>query len=90
MCVLKKYIKSQKYGTPRKIQKGKVSNQMAKSKAQIIKRMDNNCHIPDLVQVFSHEENSGLTLVLTLAKPLTCMTVASNSIILTMMCEQHP
>ena len=26
------------------------------------KRMDNNCHIPDLVQAFSNVENSGLNL----------------------------
>ena len=26
--------------------------------------MDNNCHIPDLVQAFSNVENGGLNLVL--------------------------
>ena len=51
--------------------------------------MDNNCHIPDMVQAFSYVENGGLNLVLKLAKPLTCMTVASDSIILTTMCEQN-
>ena len=30
----------------------------------LIKRMDNNCHIPDLVQAFSNVENGGLNLVL--------------------------
>ena len=33
---------------------------MTKSKAQTIKRMDNNCHISDSVQVFSEVENGGL------------------------------
>ena len=51
--------------------------------------MDNIGHIPDLVQAFSYVENGGLNLVLKLAKPLTSMTVASNSIILTTMCEQN-
>jgi hypothetical protein len=47
-----------------KIQDGKSlikwQNQMTKH----IKRMDNDCHIPDLVQAFSNEENVGLNLVL--------------------------
>ena len=51
--------------------------------------MDNNCHIPDLLQSFSYVENGGLNLVLNLAKLGTCMTVASHSIILTTMCEQN-
>ena len=51
--------------------------------------MDKNCHIPDLVQAFSNVENGGLNLFLQLAKPLTCMTVASNSIILSPMREQN-
>lgn len=42
--------------------------------------MDYNCHIPDLVYAFSYLE---------LAKPLSCMTVASNFIILTTMWEQN-
>ena len=41
--------------------------------------MDNNCHIPDLVQAYSYVENGELNLVLKLAQPLTSMTVASNS-----------
>ena len=53
-----------------------------------IKRMDSNCHIPDLVQAFSNVENDGLNLVYN-AKPLTYMTVASNSLIFTTMCEQN-
>ena len=52
--------------------------------------MDNNCHIPDLVHALSYEENGGLNQVLKLVKPLTCMTVASNSIILTTICEKNP
>ena len=35
-------------------------NQMTKH----IKRLDNNCHIPELVQAFSNVENDGLNLVL--------------------------
>ena len=43
----------------------KVHNPMAKSNDKTHqKRMDKNCHIPDLVQVFSNVENSGLNLVL--------------------------
>ena len=42
-----------------------------------------------MVQVISYVENGGLKLVLMLAKPLTCMTVVSNSIILTTMHEQN-
>ena len=51
--------------------------------------MVNNCHIPGLVQTFAYVENDGLNLVLKLAKPLTSMTVAENSIKLTTMCEQN-
>ena len=36
--------------------KRKVPYQMAKAKAQHIKRIDNNCHISDLVQTFSYVE----------------------------------
>ena len=38
----------------------KWQNQMIKH----IKRMDNNYHIPDLVQAFLNVENDGLNLVL--------------------------
>ena len=51
--------------------------------------MDNKCQISELVEAFSHVENRGIKMVLWLAKPLTCMTVASNSIKLTTMCEQN-
>ena len=45
--------------------KRKVPNQLEKhQKFKHIKRMDNNCHIPDLVQAFSNVENGGLNLVL--------------------------
>ena len=44
---------------------------MAKSKDKTHqKRVDNNCHIPDLVQAFSNVENVGLTWFYS-AKPLT-------------------
>ena len=49
-------VKAQK-NTPRKIQ-------MAKSKLKHIKRMDNNCHIRELVQAFSYVEKSRWKLVL--------------------------
>ena len=43
----------------------KVHIHMAKSNDKTHqKRMDNNCHIPDLVQAFSNVENGGLNLVL--------------------------
>ena len=43
----------------------KVHNHMAKSNNKTHqKRMDKNCHIPDLVQAFSNVENGGLNLVL--------------------------
>ena len=61
--------------------KRKVPNQKKKHS----KGMDNNCHITDLLQAFFSLENGGWNLVLKLAKPLTCMPVASNSRILTMM-----
>ena len=53
-----------------------------------IKLMYNNCHIPDLVHAFSNVENGGLNLFYS-AKPLTCMTFTSNSIIFTTMREQN-
>ena len=30
------------------------------------KRVDNNCHIPDLLQTFANIENGGLNLVLSI------------------------
>ena len=42
----------------------KVPNQMANQIIKHIKRMVNNCHIPDLVQAFSNVENGGLNMVL--------------------------
>ena len=53
----------------------KLQNQ----KLKYVKRIDSNCHIPDLVQAFSYVGNGGLKLVLKLAKHLTDMTVALNS-----------
>ena len=46
------------------ISKRKVPNQMANQKLKHIKRLDNNCYIPDLIQAFSNVENGGLNLVL--------------------------
>ena len=39
-----------KYRTPRKIQNGKCLMKWQNQKLKHIKRMDNNCHFPDLVQ----------------------------------------
>ena len=47
--------------------------------------MDNNSYY-DLVQALFYVEHGGLKLDLKLAKPLTCMTVAYNSILSTAMC----
>ena len=41
--------------------KWNVRNQYQKLKH--IKRLDNNCHIPDLLQAFSYVETDGLNLV---------------------------
>ena len=73
--------------TPRKIQNGKYLIKWQNQTIKHIKRIENNCHIPDLVQAYSYEENGGLNLVYS-ARPLTFMTVESNSIILTTMREQ--
>ena len=43
--------------------KRKVCNQMANQMIKHIKRIENNCHIPDLVQAFSNVENGALNLV---------------------------
>ena len=37
--------------------------------------MENNGHIPALVQTFSYVENGELNLVVKTAQPLTCITV---------------
>ena len=50
-----------------KIQKGKSQIKWQNQKFKHIKRMNNNCHIPDLVQAVSYVENGGLNLVLWLA-----------------------
>ena len=59
-----KQEKTQKYWTPRKIQKGKSKIKRQNQKSKHIKRRNNNCHIPDLVKAFSNVENGGLNLVL--------------------------
>ena len=72
-----------------KSKNGKSLNNGQNPKLKDIKRMENNCHIPDLVHAFPYVENGALNLVLKLAKPPTCMTVALNSFILTTMCKQN-
>ena len=59
--------------TARKNQNGKSLIKRQSQKPKHFKRMDNICHISDLVQAFSYIENGELNLVLQLAKPLTCM-----------------
>ena len=51
-------VESQKYWTPRKIQKGKSIIKWENQKLKHIKRMDtcNNCHIHDLVRAFCYLE----------------------------------
>ena len=72
------------------IQKGKSLIKWQNQKLKHRKQIDNNCHIPTLVHAFSYVENNRrLNLVLKLAKSLTCMTVASNPIILTTMSKQN-
>ena len=51
--------------------------------------MDINCNIPDLVQAFFCGMKWWMNLVLKLAKPFTCTTVALNYFILTSMREQN-
>ena len=57
-------VKSQKYWFPMKFQNRKSLIKWQNHRIKHIKRMDNNCHIPDLVQAFSNLENGGLNLVL--------------------------
>ena len=42
-------VKSQNYSTLRKILKGKFQIKCQNKKLELIKRMDKNCHFPDLV-----------------------------------------
>ena len=57
-CVTKKHKKAYRRNTFAKW-KTRIQNKKFKN----IKRIDNNCHIPNLVQVFSYVENGGLNLV---------------------------
>ena len=60
------------------IQEGK-SIKLAKTiQAQVTEELEDNCHVPDLVQAFS-EENDRLNLVLQCTKPPTCMAVVYGS-----------
>ena len=56
-----------------KIQKGNSLVKWQNQKLKHIKRMDNKCHIPDMVQALSHVDNGVLNLVLEVAKLLTCI-----------------
>ena len=57
-------VKSQKYWILGKLKKGKFLIKCQNQKLKHIKRMDNNCHIPELIQTFPYVENDGLNLVL--------------------------
>ena len=59
---MSKKVKSQKYWTPRKFQKGKLLIKRHYQKLKHIKRMDNNCHNPDLVEAISFIENVWMNL----------------------------
>ena len=58
---------------PKKTQNGKSHMKCKNQKLKHIKRMDNNCVIPYLVQAFPYVDNAGLNLVLKLDRPLTSM-----------------
>ena len=62
---------------------------MEKSKAQTHQTNKWKLSLSDLEQAFSYVKNGGLNLVLKLAKPPNCITVAPNSIILTTICKQN-
>ena len=65
------------YCTPRCDQKETSAKTGKPKKAelyQMAEKLENSCHIPDLVQAF-YEENSGLNLKLRCSKPPTWMTV---------------
>ena len=63
-CDLDLKAKYQKYRTQGKFKIGKSLIKWQKLKPKHIIRIENSCHIPDLVQVFPYVENSGLNLVL--------------------------
>ena len=88
-----KYFTSEKYIYKNtefrgKFQKVKFLIKWQNQELKQIKRIE-QLFFPDLIQALSYVINGGLNLVLELAKPLTCMTVASNSIVLTTMYEQN-
>ena len=74
------------FSTQRKIQNGKSLIKCQNQKLKHIKRMNNNCHIPDLIQALSFVGKWCIGPGFR-AEPLTCMTVASNFIIVTTMLE---
>ena len=66
--------------TPNKIKNGKSLIEWQTQMLKHIKRMEYNCHIPDLEQAFSNVENCGLNLVVLLMKPLTCTDLYDSRI----------
>ena len=51
-------VKLQRYQAPKKIPNGKTLSKCKNQKLKHIKRMDNICHIPDLVHAFYCVENA--------------------------------
>ena len=62
--MVEKKVKSQKYLTSRKIQNSKSLLKWQNIKHKHMKRIVNNCNIPDWVLAFTYIENGGLNLVL--------------------------
>ena len=56
-------VQEQKYRTPRKIQNRKSLIKWQNQQLKGIKRMENNCHIQDLVHAFPCVEHCGLNPV---------------------------
>lgn len=58
---------------PRKIQNGMSLIKRQNQKLIQIKRIENDCLISDLLQIFPFEENDGLSLMSLLVKTLNCI-----------------
>ena len=64
LSLVQRIVEQQKTNrTPWTILNGKSLSKWQNRKLKHIQLMDNNCHIPDLVQDFSYVENGGLILV---------------------------
>lgn len=65
-------MSAKKLKTPRKFKNQKSLFKWQKQNIKHIKRIDNNGHISDLVQVFLHSEHGELNQVLKQAKTSNC------------------